>query len=444
MEAPSSIMEQLASNRGRLAMAAALGTGVVLGAAGLVVYQRMSQNVGLRVTGSDFSQELATLTTHIEALRADIEQLKAREGLELDQGAGGGAPHLKSALKKGSLYQSDQCLVTSESGDMLELPELGLSRKRNLSWGSGLTNGSASSSGTEYFSALSGSDEEDNLVEGIVFQSAPNNKTEFGYEESRLVETMARMDDLMEGSREQQKLALEQLKKSVEEQPNNPSLMWRLCKAQYLCSVLANQDGDKEEQKKLILKAVEAGETALALDSKNSEAHKWFAIALGSRGEFGGVKEKIMDGFEFKKHIDKAAELNPRDHVTQHLLGRFCYEVSQLSWMERKMASTLFAAPPTASLPEAVQHFLQAERLKPEGWKENRLFLAKCQIGLNDYSGAVSWLDKANTIPMAGPHVREGVKDKLSQKEVDEMLSKYGRYRSEVQNVPVQKKMRTQ
>ena len=31
----------------------------------------------------------------------------------------------------------------------------------------------------------------------------------------------------------------------------------------------------------------------------------------------------------------------------------------QLSWIERKMAATLFAAPPTASLPEAVQHFLQ-------------------------------------------------------------------------------------
>ena len=25
--------------------------------------------------------------------------------------------------------------------------------------------------------------------------------------------------------------------------------------------------------------------------------------------------------------------------------------------------------------------FTQAERLKPEGWKENRLFLAKCYIG---------------------------------------------------------------
>ena len=42
------------------------------------------------------------------------------------------------------------------------------------------------------------------------------------------------------------------------------------------------------------------------------------------------MKEKILDGFEFKNHIDKAAELNPGDHITHHLLGRFCYEVSQV------------------------------------------------------------------------------------------------------------------
>ena len=51
---------------------------------------------------------------------------------------------------------------------------------------------------------------------------------------------------------------------------------------------------------------------------------------------FQGVKEKILDGFEFKKHIDTAAELNPSDHITHHLLGRFCFEVSQVStfWID--------------------------------------------------------------------------------------------------------------
>ena len=74
------------------------------------------------------------------------------------------------------------------------------------------------------------------------------------------------------------------------------------------------------------------------------------------------------------------------------------------------MASTLFADTPTASLPEARQHFLQAERLKPDGWKENRLFLAKCHLGEGNYNEAVIWLDKADSIPLASADVREGIK----------------------------------
>merc|ERR1712013_723158 len=93
------------------------------------------------------------------------------------------------------------------------------------------------------------------------------------------------------------------------------------------------------------------------------------------------------------------------------------------SWIERKMATTLFASPPSASLPEAIDHFLQAERLKPDGWKENRLFIAKCHIGLGDYNQAVIWLDKADSIPLASQD------DKVSQQEVDELLVKYEKYR---------------
>ena len=67
------------------------------------------------------------------------------------------------------------------------------------------------------------------------------------------------------------------------------------------------------------------------------------------------------------------------------------------------LQATLHCAGPTSL-------FTQAEKLKPEGWKENRLFLAKCYIGLGDYPTAVAWLDRADAIPMAMPDVREGVK----------------------------------
>ena len=46
------------------------------------------------------------------------------------------------------------------------------------------------------------------------------------------------------------------------------------------------------------------------------------------------------------------------------------------------MAATLFADPPVATMQEAREHFTAAETLKPDGWIENRQFLAKCNINL--------------------------------------------------------------
>ena len=69
------------------------------------------------------------------------------------------------------------------------------------------------------------------------------------------------------------------------------------------------------------------------------------------------------------------------------------------------MAATLFADPPNATMEEAKEHFMAAEELKPDGWKENRQFLAKSCIHLKDYSAALHWLDMANELPVKNPDV---------------------------------------
>ena len=283
-------MSEALSTRQKVALCAALGTGVVVGATGLVIYQRMSQRVGLRVTGEDFSQEIATLTTHIERLRLDIEHLRGavRPSIDVIETEDGKRP-LKSALKKSSRYAADE---DSNLGPELTVPQPpvapggGGRHRRNLSWCSTKTSGSASSSGTEYFSAIS-SDDEDYLTPPDVDQDqAVIPGSGLGYEEAHLVELFARLDDLMEGSQEQQQLALKLITDSLEEYNTNPSFLWRLCKAQYLNAVLAGQDGARDIKKDLIQEAVQSGERALDLDQRNSEAHKWYAISLGSRGEF--------------------------------------------------------------------------------------------------------------------------------------------------------------
>ena len=231
----------------------------------------------------------------------------------------------------------------------------------------------------------------------------------------------------------------------------NCEFLWRICKAVYLNANIAGINGDRDKKESMINDAIELGAKAVRTNSNSSEAHKWYAIVVGSRGEFLGIKDKILDGFEFKRHVDIAAELSPQDHTIQHLLGRyetdiiphlqiarilfcqffldrFCFEVAELSWWERKMASTLFAEPPVATMEEANEHFRRAESIKPEGWKENRLFLSKTFIKMQEYKEAAKWLKKAAELPVANADDKEAHDDVLN------LLEEYEHYADPTEN----------
>ncbi|KAK9886423.1 hypothetical protein WA026_016703 [Henosepilachna vigintioctopunctata] len=156
--------------------------------------------------------------------------------------------------------------------------------------------------------------------------------------------------------------------------------------AEILCMIgmahqkLAFATEDLSVRKYHIDRGMAACQTSLEINCNQSEAHKWIAILIGLNGETQTTKEKIESGKLFKKHLDAAIGLKPEDPVLQHLAGRFCYEISSLNWVEQKLVKNAFPEPLNCTYDKALLLLLKCERLYEPGWKENRLFIAKCYI----------------------------------------------------------------
>lgn len=228
---------------------------------------------------------------------------------------------------------------------------------------------------------------------------------------------------LKTGTSETRRDAYSKLTTYLSKHGDNAPILWRLAKCCHGLGTACAASGHLDQKKEFILEGLDYAKRALDLDNNEAEAHKWYAVLTGAYGDYLGMKDKIEGGYVFKTHVEKAIVLRPEDASLRHLVGRFKYEVANLSWIERKVASTIFAEVPAATLPEAIEDFKAAHKLNPTQWKENSLYLAKCYVALGKYADAVHWLDDAASIPVSS------CEDELVELEVQTLLSNYSGYR---------------
>ncbi|XP_050450034.1 regulator of microtubule dynamics protein 1-like [Cataglyphis hispanica] len=207
------------------------------------------------------------------------------------------------------------------------------------------------------------------------------------------------------------------LQSFTESYPNNVNVIWRYARS---CYKYSNYITDPNAKKVTICAGIDACEKLLNIP--NADLHKWYAILVGVYGEFLPITEKIKNGYRFKEHVMKALKINPNDADLHHLLGRFKYEVANLSWIERKVATTLFSEPPSASYEDAIDSFQKAENFSIEVNLQNRLFLSKCYIALNKYELACDWLEKICDFSVVSKD------DEKIQNDARQLLTKYLKY----------------
>ncbi|KAL7987489.1 hypothetical protein Chor_006408 [Crotalus horridus] len=232
------------------------------------------------------------------------------------------------------------------------------------------------------------SEEEKGWINSSVSSLMPEEKED-------LFNLLQEMDRIHGGSEHEKRESFKLLLEREEQYRNHPGFLWRLARAYGDMFELTT---DAEEKKNYAAEGKLVGENAVKLDPSSAESHQWFAMMCGYMSQFETIQNKIRNGYLFKEHLDKAIALKPQDPFLYYLTGRWCYEVAQLSWIEKKVAAALFGIPPTSTIQEALQNFLKAEEINPRYSKCNYVYLAKCYKDLGQRSNALMCCETALSI----------------------------------------------
>ncbi|XP_058914045.1 regulator of microtubule dynamics protein 3 isoform X3 [Kogia breviceps] len=203
-------------------------------------------------------------------------------------------------------------------------------------------------------------------------------------------------DELRQGSEQGKREGLQLLLNNRLAHGSQQDFLWRLARAYSDMCELAEEAGEKRSY---ALSGKEAAEAALEKGNENAECHQWYAVLCGQLAEHEGIQRRIQSGFSFKEHVDKAIALKPENPMAYFLLGRWCYQVSHLSWLEKKTATALCESPLGATVQDALQSFLKAEELQPGFSKAGRIYISKCYRELGKNPEAKRWMKLALELP---------------------------------------------
>ncbi|XP_039287764.1 regulator of microtubule dynamics protein 1-like [Nilaparvata lugens] len=151
----------------------------------------------------------------------------------------------------------------------------------------------------------------------------------------------------------------------------------------------------KTEKEKLVREAYNFLERALELDVNHFAVHKWMSVLLDARSELDGIKVRISNLEKVKQHMLEAVKLNPKDATTFYMLGSWCFQIANMPWYQKQIASTIFAKPPESSFEEALEYFRKAEEIQPNFYNQNLFMLGQTYMKLGDKDVAKRFLTQA-------------------------------------------------
>jgi hypothetical protein len=194
-----------------------------------------------------------------------------------------------------------------------------------------------------------------------------------------------------------QKAAFLVFKEVLKLQPNN---LHALAKAAEICSSIGNREVNTKTRDNYFVVALIYAKTAYKLYPDSDLANVAMAIAVGRIILLKSGKEKIAAVKELKMYAEKAIAANANNFRAWHILGKWHYEVSNLSAFERTAAKLFFGALPASSLATSIACYEKAKLLS-NTFSLNYLELAKAYKRNGEKAKAIAQLNYLFTLKNA-------------------------------------------
>lgn len=189
--------------------------------------------------------------------------------------------------------------------------------------------------------------------------------------------------------------AMQKYQQVLKLQPNH---LQALCKVSELYSLLGKRQPKKEDQHNYFKQAKAYAQQALQVNAQSPDANFVMALAMGRMAIISSGEEKIKAVKDIKSYAEKCIQLDPRNYKGYHILGRWHYEVSDLSSIEKWLVKVAYGALPAATLKDAMVYYEKSRQLNP-ALSINYLELAKCYHRNDEDEKAVQMLKTLLTLP---------------------------------------------
>ena len=179
--------------------------------------------------------------------------------------------------------------------------------------------------------------------------------------------------------------------------PNNDEILWRIARLKWEYG----KAYDTKQKHKIFHLAHKLAKKATEINPQNGNAHRWTAILVMYKGVNEGIRSSLYALAPMKFHLDKALEINPNDSIAWTFLGNYYYEVTELSWLNRRWCSLVYGfTPPPASYTKALRSFEKSTEVSGKTWVHNSLFIAKCHMKLGRKEEALAILKELCKLPI--------------------------------------------